>query len=121
MVAKHAIVPPTPQTLALYEKLIATTPGVERKGVTLPYTSVNGNMFSFITSRGGLAIRLSADDRAAFEKKYKTPPVIQHGAVMKEYVSVPDALLKKASEIKPIWSNSVAYAKALKAKPAKKA
>jgi hypothetical protein len=27
-----------------YEKLIATNPKVERKGATMPYTSVNGHM-----------------------------------------------------------------------------
>jgi hypothetical protein len=118
MAGKHAIVPPTPQTLALYDKLVATTPGVERKGVTLPYTSLNGSMFSFITSHGGLAIRLSAEDKAAFEAKYKTKPVVQHGAVMKEYVAVPDALLKKTAELKAFWKKSVAYAKTLK--PGKK-
>jgi hypothetical protein len=31
--------------LALYEKLVATLPGVQRKGATVPYTSVNGNMW----------------------------------------------------------------------------
>ena len=33
--------------LALYEKLVATDPNVERKGATMPYTSLNGHMFSF--------------------------------------------------------------------------
>jgi hypothetical protein len=30
--------------LARYDLLVATLPGVERKGVTVPYTSVNGNV-----------------------------------------------------------------------------
>jgi hypothetical protein len=30
--------------LELYEKLIATNPGIERKGDVHPYTSVNGHM-----------------------------------------------------------------------------
>ena len=34
--------------LASYEALVATGPGVERKGKTMPYTSVNGHMFSFL-------------------------------------------------------------------------
>jgi hypothetical protein len=41
-----------PANLALYEKLVATNPGVERKGATMPYTSVNGHMFSLLTKEG---------------------------------------------------------------------
>ena len=35
--------------LASYERLISTLPGVDRKGATMPYTAVNGHMFSFLT------------------------------------------------------------------------
>jgi hypothetical protein len=38
--AAHAF----PDKVAPYEKLMATNPGVERKGGTVSYTSVNGNM-----------------------------------------------------------------------------
>ena len=38
--------------LALYEKLVATNPNVERKGDTMPYTSLNGHMFSLLTKQG---------------------------------------------------------------------
>jgi hypothetical protein len=40
--------------LALYEKLVATVPGLERKGATMPYASVNGHMFSLLTREGTL-------------------------------------------------------------------
>ena len=30
----------------LYEKVVATVPGVERKGATIPYTSLNGHMLA---------------------------------------------------------------------------
>ena len=36
--------------LELYEKLVATNPQVERKGKTMPYTSLNGHMFSFLSN-----------------------------------------------------------------------
>jgi len=52
--------------LALYEQLVATIPGVERKGDTIPYTSVNGHMFSNLTKAGKLALRLPEDEREAF-------------------------------------------------------
>ena len=59
--------------LELYEKLVATNPQVKWQGFNKAYTSQNGNMFSFLTKEGTLALRLSAEDREAFLKKYKTP------------------------------------------------
>ena len=40
-----------PDRLELYERLVATLPGIERKGATMPYTSVNGHMFSYLSKR----------------------------------------------------------------------
>jgi len=57
--------------LELYEKLVATRQSVERKGATVPYTSHNGHMFSYLSKDGKLALRLPAEARAAFLKKYK--------------------------------------------------
>lgn len=34
------------ERLAFYDRLIAANPNFERKGKTMPYTSVNGHMFS---------------------------------------------------------------------------
>ena len=34
--------------LAIYEKVVATIPSIERKGDTMPYTSLNGNMFLYL-------------------------------------------------------------------------
>src|SRR5215467_12000235 len=83
-----------------YEKLVATLPEVERKGADNPYTALNGNMFTLLHSpEGRLAIRLPEDERDKFLKKYKTKLFEAYGAVMKEYVAVPDALLKKPKEL----------------------
>jgi len=106
--------------LTLYEKLVATQPDIERKGATVPYTSLNGHMFSFLTKTGTLALRLPAEAREAFLKKYKTKLCEQHGTVMKEYVEVPDALLKKTRELKASFEQSVAYVGSLKPKPTKR-
>ena len=104
----------------LYERLVATTPKIERKGAANPYTSVNGNMFSQLLPSGRLSLRLPADEREAFLKKYKTKLVEQYGVVMKEYVEVPDALLAKTTEIKKYFDISFAHAASLKPKPTKK-
>jgi len=106
--------------LEWYEKLVATNPKVERKGATMPYTSLNGHMFSFLTKTGKVALRLPAGEREAFLKKYKTKLCEQHGAVLKEYVEVPDALLKKTQELKKFFDISYAYVGSLKPKATKK-
>ena len=109
------------EKIALYEKLVAALPGVERKGADNPYTSLNGNMFSLLLSPDGrLALRLPKDEREQFLKKYKTGLFEAYGAVMKEYVAVPDELLTKTKELQKYFAISHAYAKTLKAKPSRK-
>jgi hypothetical protein len=107
--------------LELYDKLVATSPKVERKGATVPYTSLNGHMFSYLGKTGELALRLPAGEVEAFLKKYKTKLCEQYGVVQKEYVMVPNSLLKKAKELKPYFDASYAYVSSLKPKPTKKA
>jgi hypothetical protein len=93
--------------VALYEKLIATNPQVERKGAAIPYTSLNGHMFSMLTKAGKVALRLPEDARDAFLKKYKTKLCEQYGVVQKEYVEVPDTLLGKTRELKKYFDISL--------------
>ena len=115
---------PTPrapaESVALYEALVATQPGVERKGAAMPYTSVNGNMFSLLTPEGTLALRLSEPDRAAFLAKYGARQPVQYGVVMKEYVAVPAALLKNTRELAKHFAASWRYASSLREKPTTK-
>jgi TfoX/Sxy family transcriptional regulator of competence genes len=107
-------------SLAWYEKLVATNPKVERKGATMPYTSLNGHMFSLLTREGWLALRLPSDVRETFLKKYRTKLCVQYGTVMKEYVQVPDALLKKTKELQKYFDQSYAYIGSLQPKPTTK-
>ena len=100
---------------------MATNPSLERKGATTPYTSVNGHMFSFLTKTGTLALRLPSEEREAFLKKFKTKLCEQHGTVLKEYVEVPEALLKKTRKLKKYFDLSYAYVSSLKPKPTKRA
>ena len=88
------------ERVALYEKLLARHPEIERKGADNPYTALNGNMFSLLLSpEGRMALRLPEDEREKFIKKYKTKLFEAYGAVMREYVAVPDELLKNTKEL----------------------
>jgi TfoX/Sxy family transcriptional regulator of competence genes len=104
----------------LYDKLIATHPEIERKGAANPYTSLNGNMFTILHNSRSLAIRLPEDKREEFLKKHKTTLFKAYGTIMKEYVAVPDALLKNTKELQKYLEFSYEYVKTLKPKPTKK-
>ncbi|MCI0550258.1 MAG: hypothetical protein L0287_04835 [Anaerolineae bacterium] len=102
--------------LTLYDELIKASPGIERKGVKLPYTSFNGHMFTFLSESGILAIRLPKIEREAFLKKYNAALMEAHGTIMKEYVAVPEKLLKNTKELKKYLDLSYEYVKSLKPK-----
>jgi len=104
------------ERLRLYEKLVATNPNVERKGDTVPYTSLNGHMFSYLSKEGKLALRLPAGEREAFLKKYKAKLCEAYGRVQPEYVEVPDSLLSSTRELKKFFDSSYEYVGSLKPK-----
>jgi hypothetical protein len=84
------------EKLLLYEKLVATNPNAERKGATVPYTSLNGHMFSYLSKEGHLALRLPPGKREEFLKKYKTKLCEAYGVVQPEYVEVPGGAVAQA-------------------------
>jgi TfoX/Sxy family transcriptional regulator of competence genes len=108
------------EELALFDALIAVRPEIERKGANNAYAAVNGNMFLLMQPDGVLAIRLPEDEREEFLKKYNAKLHVAYGAVMKEYVAVPEAALGKTAEIQKYVAVSYDYAKSLKAKTTKK-
>src|ERR1700682_4625789 len=89
-----------PEIVALYDKLIASKPEIERKGAGIPYTSYNGNMFSYLGKSTLMALRLPEGERETFLKKYKTTLYHAYGIVQKEYVTDPVSLLKNTKELK---------------------
>jgi TfoX/Sxy family transcriptional regulator of competence genes len=111
---------PPQDKIDLYDQLIATHPDIERKGKTSPYTSLNGHMFTYLSKTGSLGIRLSKEKREAFLEKYNTTLYESYGAIMKEYVTVPDEMLQDTEELKGYLDLSYEYVKSLKPKPTKK-
>jgi len=105
------------ESVALYEALLATNLAIKRKGATMPYTSVNGNMFSLLTPDGSLALRLPETERESFLKKYNTSLCEQYGVVMKEYVRIPPSLLRNTRDLARYLDMSYRYACSLKPKP----
>jgi hypothetical protein len=102
--------------LAVYDKIIKSIKGVERKGASMPYTSLNGHMFSFISADGFLALRLPEGSREAFIKEHATKLYEAHGTVLKEYVVVPDKLLKNVPKLTGYYKESYQYVQSMKPK-----
>jgi TfoX/Sxy family transcriptional regulator of competence genes len=117
--ARSKLTPVNP-TVELYEELLATIPGLVRKGDANPYTSMNGNMFTLLHQSSRLAIRLPEDKREEFLNKYKAALFEAYGTIMKEYVAVPDAMLKNTKELQKYLKFSYDYAKTLRPKPTRK-
>ena|ERR1700740_2786796 len=110
---------PEPENKELYTKLMATLPEIEIKGATMPYTSLNGNMFSYL-KEGAVALRLAEKDRIDFIKKFDSHLFEAYGIVMKEYVTLTPSLLQNPKSLIPFVKKSYEYVKTLRAKPTKK-
>jgi hypothetical protein len=114
-----------PSAVRIYEAVIEASPAAERKGVTMPYTSRNGHMYSFLDSDGTMALALPPDRQAEFIARYETDVVEQHGRIMKDFVAVPADLLERTSELRQWFDVSFEWTGIRKPKsttrPAKKA
>lgn len=86
------------KNLELYDALVDKNKNFNRKGKTMPYTSANGYMFSFINKAGEFGIRLPKDKAKAFREKYNTGEFKSNGAVMKDYVHIPNDTLQNDGE-----------------------
>ena len=111
---------PPSDKIELYDRLIDIHPDIERKGKTMPYTSLNGHMFSFLSKDGHMGLRLPADEREKFLRDYDTELMEQYGSIMKEYVKVPDELLSDTDKLLEYLQISFEYVSTLKPKPTKK-
>lgn len=87
------------EILKIYDEVVAANPNFERKGKTMPYTSANGYMFSLLNKDDELGIRFSKQDLQEFDQAYGTQPFKSHGATMREYVLIPEALLNDSNKL----------------------
>lgn len=103
-----------------YAALVGNVPDLELKGRKMPYTSMNGNMFSFLAVDGTLCLRLSPADCSTFMQIHGTEPVKQYGSVMRDYVAVPEEVMKDKAILRALFQKCVANAQTLKAKSTKR-
>lgn len=106
-----------PAVLAAYDRMIAGVSGVERKGAAMPYTSVNGNMYSSISKANVIGLRLSKTELATFLQTHST--TLHEGVpghFMKEYAAVPPSMLDDTETLQAWFRKSYSYASGLKPK-----
>lgn len=96
--------------LKIYDEAVAHAGKFERKGKTVPYTSANGHMFSILNKEGELGIRLSKESGKTFIEKHQTPPFMSHGANMRGYVTVSEAMLEDIEALAALLEEGHDYA-----------
>jgi len=102
--------------LDAFDRLVATQPDLVRKGATIPYTSLNGHMTSYLTDSGSLVLRLSPEDRSRFLVEHQTALHVAYGVVQKEFVDVPDSIFADTGALRPWFAASLAWVGSLKPK-----
>ena len=106
-------------TVELYERLIASVEGVERRSnFGSAYTAVNGNMYSMISKHGVVGIRLPEPDRSAFlvafgSELFRGDPAWPPA---REFVAVPDWLLRDTDAARPYLERGYRFVASLKPK-----
>ena len=113
----------TPASAALtarFQKVIAAVPGAEtRRMFGYPAAFVNGQMFTGLF-RDKMMLRLSSADRVEITAKYGAQPFEPiPGRPMREYVSVPEAILNSDAQLRAWLQRGLAYARSLPPKKAK--
>lgn len=106
-----------PDVLAAFERMIEGVKGVERKGATMPYCSINGNMYAMISKANIIGLRLSDSDLQAFYLAGGTPFEGIPGFVNKEYGAIPAAMHGDTKALQTWFRLSHNYASKLPPKP----
>jgi len=104
------------ERLKIYDEIVSQCPDIVRKGKSVPYTSANGHMFSFINKAGDLGMRFSLEDQDKYMNEFSTSFFESHGATMKGYILITDAMLKDKDLLIRLLRESHNYVKSLKSK-----
>lgn len=108
---------PDPAHRDLYIALVEAHPTIDLKGKANKYTSHNGHMFSCTNKDSDVGVRLGKEEREAFLAEHGTELLVSYNTVMKEYVVVPEAILRDESAFHALLGQSFAYVDSLKPKP----
>ena len=99
--------------LRVYEEILSKCDRFERKGKTVPYTSANGHMFSFINKEGDLGIRFSKEVQSKYFEKYQTDFFKSHNSVMRGYIKITEEMLEDKKNLQELLNESYDYVSSL--------
>ncbi|MDG5491782.1 hypothetical protein [Psychroserpens sp. SPM9] len=102
--------------LKFYDSIVAQCPDFERKGKKMIYTSANGYMFTLLNKDAEIGIRLSKASQKAFKENYNATEYRSYGAVMRDYVKVPETLYTETQLLVDYFKESYNYVMSLKPK-----
>lgn len=85
----------------------------ERKGKTVPYTSANGHMFSFLNKAGEIGIRFSKDVQEKYIEDFNSTIFKSYNAIMRGYVLIPDNMLEDLDNVARYLDESFDYVMSL--------
>jgi TfoX/Sxy family transcriptional regulator of competence genes len=107
--------------VALFASATSALPGIERRTMfSYPAAFINGNMFSCLF-RSSMILKLSEADRDACTHEFGAKPFEpMPGRAMREYVTVPDAVLQSPTLLDTWLHRSYGYAASLPSKRAAK-
>ncbi len=101
------------ENLTVYRELVERFFQDRVKGKANPYTSMNGNMFSFLDKAGIVCLRMSKEDRIAYAEEFGTDEVIQYGSVMRGYVALPAERLADPDGLEEVFAACLTFARSL--------
>ncbi len=104
------------ERLKLYDHIVSQCPKFERKGKKMIYTSANGYMFTLLNKDAEIGIRLSKEAQNTFKENYNATEYRSYGAVMRDYVKVPDQLLNDTDLLVHYFNESYNYVMSLPTK-----
>jgi TfoX/Sxy family transcriptional regulator of competence genes len=108
------------KNLDIFDKMVDTNSNFDRKGKTMIYTSANGYMFALLNKAGEVGIRLPKETAKRFMEKYESGKYMSYGAVMKDYVLIPENLFDDMDTLATYLEESYQFVMSLPAKPKKK-
>ena len=102
--------------LSRYDEIVALCDRIERKGKTVPYTSANGHMFSFINKSNEFGIRFSKEVQEKYIEQFNSSLFHSHNSVMKGYVLIPHAVFADDKLMIDLLNESYDYVMSLPSK-----
>ncbi|MEF3078623.1 hypothetical protein [Winogradskyella poriferorum] len=96
-------------SLKIYDTIVESCNGFERKGKKMIYTSSNGYMFTLLNKAGEIGIRLPKEEATKFMEQYDTGHYYSYGAKMKDYVLAPESLWNNKPIMVKYFEQSFAY------------